>query len=263
MQVSLLGRVEVWGHIQGERQLGRLGGLRQRALLARLAIDVGSVVSRRELFEFVWDGEPPSSGDTALRVHVTRLRKALEPIRGDAAGVIGRDGGYCLDLPADHVDLHRFRAEVVAGAACERNGDPSAALDCYDQGLAQWSGRPLADLDELDFAARIARQLQEERLSAIERRADLALELGRHDEVVVSHEPLVADEPLRERFTEQLAVALYRSGRQADALRVIGELRTLLRRQLGLLPGPGVQLLEQAVLQQDPRLLRGPLPRIS
>lgn len=240
--------------MDGERAAARLAGVRQRGLLARLALDAGTAVPRRLLLDDVWNGEPPAAA-SALRVQITRLRRVLEAVAPDAGDlVVGRDGGYVLELERDAIDAHCFQDLIATARACRDAGDDAGALHTLDEALTYWRGPALADLRELHFADEAARRLRELALDAAETWADLALAAGRDREVAVRHERLIVRWGLRERLTEQLALAMYRCGRQADALRAIDHLRTVLRRDLGLDPGPAVQRLEQAILVHDPAL---------
>ena len=228
MEFRLLGPVEVVEH---GRPLAL--GARQRALLAVLLVHANEVVSAERLIDAVWRGEPPVTAPTALQVHVARLRKLL-----GAQRIVTRAPGYLLLVGADEVDSARFERLFA-------DGRPEDAL-------ALWRGRPLAEFESEQWAASEAARLQELRLSAEEERIEALL--GRGGSPVAELEVLVRAEPLRERRRGQLMHALYRAGRQADALAVFQQTRTTLIEELGIEPGRLLQGLEQAILRQDPAL---------
>ena len=238
----------------GERALV-LGGTRQRSVLALLLLERGGTVSSDRLIDELWGDSPPADAQTALQQHVSRLRKALEP----HAVLVTRAPGYTLEVAPEQVDLERFRllreqgqAELDAGRADESAKTLRAAL-----GL--WRGAPLSDLANEPFATTAARELEEERLSALEVRIDADLACGRHGELVGQLTALVRAHPLRERLRAQLMLALYRSGRQSDALEAFSDARQTLVADLGLEPGPELQALQQAILTHDDAL-RAPAP---
>ena len=221
-----------------------LGGSKQRALLALLLLHPNRVVSRDRLIDELWDGSPPETASTALQVHVSQLRKAL-----------GRDTiatqapGYLVRVEAGALDLEHFERLVKQA----HDEEAEAAAERLREALALWRGPALADLDE-SFAGTERARLEEQRASVVEQRIDADLELGRHAEVVPELETLVREEPLRERRRAQLMLALYRSGRQADALDTYRSGRKLLADELGLEPGGELRQLEKAILAHDPAL---------
>jgi YVTN family beta-propeller protein len=256
MEFRILGPLEV-------EEAGRplpLGGAKQRALLALLLLHANEVVSSDRLIDELWGGSPPESGRTALQVHVSQLRKLLDPdaTRGDRELLVTRAPGYVLRVEPDSIDLTRFEALVAAGKVALARGDAEAAREQLVGALALWRGRPLADLESLPFAQAEAHQLEELRLAALEERVDADLALGSHAELVPELERLVLQEPLRERLRAQLMLALYRSGRQAEALDVYRRGRRELAEGLGLEPGEELQRLERAILNQDPALSAPP-----
>ena len=242
MEFRILGPLEV---ADGGSLIALPGA--QRALLALLLLSVNEVVSSDRLIEALWGEHSPESGRTALQVRVSQLRKAL----GDAGAlVVTRAPGYVLQLDAAQLDLARFE-RLVAEAD---EADPLAAAAKLSEALALWRGAPLADLAYESFAQPAIARLQELRLVTVEKRIDADLTLGRHAELVGELELLVAEHPLREHLRALLMLALYRGGRQADALAVYQSARRELVQELGIEPSSSLRELEQAILQQDPAL---------
>jgi DNA-binding SARP family transcriptional activator len=213
-----------------------------RAVLARLALDGGSAVPAHELVEDIWGSSPPPSAPKVLQAHVSALRKAL-----GRPAIETRGGGYALRVATD---LQRFE-ELTTRARSE--ADAAARARSLRDALALWRGEPLAEIRE-PFAARAAARLNELRLEALSRRIDAELALGEGESLVAELHEIVQREPLRERSRAQLMRALYRAGRQAEALSVYRDGRTLLVSELGIEPGPELQELERAILHQDPSL---------
>ena len=250
MEFRILGPLEV---LDGDRSVPLPRG-RGRALLALLIMRADEVVSTDRLIDWLWDETPPPTAITALHGLVSSLRKRLEPARGagEAPAIIEtRPPGYVLAIDRGEVDAHRFRRlleEVAAGApAPERAAKLRTAL-----GL--WRGSALADFRYEPFAQTEIAVLEELRRAAIEERIDADLALGRHAELVGELKDLTAEQPLRERLRGQLMLALYRSGRQAEALEIYRATRHVLIEELGIEPGPALQALEQAILRQDASL---------
>ena len=230
-----------------------LPGGKPRALLARLALEPGRVVSADALVEALWD-EPPASAHKVVQVYVSQLRKAL-----GADAIETRAPGYVLRAGQDETDLGRF--EQLADAAREAR-EPARRAELLREALELWRGRALEEFDDEPFAEAAARRLAELRLHALEERIDAQLELGEHARLVPELEALAAQEPLRERPRAQLMLALYRSGRQAEALERYRSGRQLLVDELGIEPGPALQELERAILRQDAALAQpGGQPR--
>jgi isopentenyl diphosphate isomerase/L-lactate dehydrogenase-like FMN-dependent dehydrogenase/DNA-binding SARP family transcriptional activator len=222
-----------------------LGGSKQRALLAILLLHANEVVSVDRLADDLWGDEQPGDVAGAIQNHISRLRKLL------GADVLAtHPGGYSLEVDLDRVDLHRFE-QLTADAEAADAATRAARLR---EALKLWRGPALADLAFEPFARPEAIRLEEARLAALEARFDADLELGRHHEIVGELEQLVATHPLRERLRGQLIVALYRAGRQAEALGVYRETRRVLSEELGLEPGPALKELERRILRQDPAL---------
>jgi DNA-binding SARP family transcriptional activator len=229
----------------------RVAGDRQRALLAILLLHAGEVVSADRLMDDLWGDSQPTAGATALRVRVSQLRKAL----GDDGDLLAaRARGYVLRIEPDHLDLHRFERLVGEGEQALSDGEAAVARERLSDALALWRGAPLADFTYAPFARAAVVRLEELRLAAVELRIEADLALGRHAAVVGELETLVADHPLRERFCAQLMLALYRAGRQAEALAAYRTARSRLVDELGIEPGPQLQSLERSILAQDPTL---------
>ncbi len=208
-------------------------------------------VSAERLAEDLWSGDPPEGAIHSLRVYVSRLRQAL-----GAAGqaVVTRPSAYELQVDPATVDALRFEELVARGRDEAKAGNQSGAAAALREALALWRGPALADVSDAPFARAQASRLEEARLCALEDRIDADLACGRHGEVTAELEALTGEHPFRERLWSQRMVALYRSGRQADALRVYQELRSTLQEQLGLEPSSAVQQVEGAVLRHDPEL---------
>ncbi|HVW33928.1 MAG TPA: BTAD domain-containing putative transcriptional regulator [Acidimicrobiia bacterium] len=249
MEFRILGPLEVvaaGGPVRIDRQ-------RERALLVRLLLSANQVVSVDGLVEDLWAGDPPEAAAQAVWVHVSRLRKALRRLDcGDV--LLTRAPGYLLQVEPERLDSARFERLVERGRQRAGAGDPAGAAEVLRGALALWRGSALADVAATPFAAAEATRLEEARLSALEERIDADLACGRHGALVGELAALTRQHPLRERLWGQRLVALYRSGRQAEALRASQELRRHLRDQLGIEPGAELRRLETAVLRHDPVL---------
>jgi DNA-binding SARP family transcriptional activator len=233
-----------------------LGGPRQRSVLARLVAAGGHVVSTDRIIDDLWSGEPPPKALASLQVHVSHLRRALEPARASrqqATVVVSAAPGYRLQLPRTAVDAWRFEDLVSQARGIEDAGRRSRLLD---QALATWHGAAYAEFADTDWAAPEIARLDELRLVAIEARADADLQQGHAAAVVPDLEHHLQLHPAREEAARLLAVALYRSGRQGDALAVLRRAREHLAEELGIDPGPALRELEAAVLDQAPVLDR-------
>jgi DNA-binding SARP family transcriptional activator len=243
MQFRILGPLEV---LDGDRVL-ELPGLRQRSLLALLLLHANQAVSSDRLIEELWPEEPAASHAGALQVNVSRLRKSL----GRGADLLATlPAGYTIRLDPGQLDLDRFERLVEdAGAAA-----PQEAAEKLREALRLWRGPPLADFAYEPFAQAAIGRLEELRLLAVELRIDADLALGRHSALVAELDALSVEHPLRERLRGQLMLALYRAGRQAEALAVFQDTRMALVEELGIEPGVGLQELERAILRQDPAL---------
>jgi DNA-binding SARP family transcriptional activator len=224
----------------------RLGGPRQRAVLGVLALDPGVVVSVDRVIEGVWGDAPPTTARHLVQVYVSQLRATL----GVDDVLVSRPPGYVLATGHDAVDASRFRAIVARSAGAP----PAERLRLLDEACGLWRGRVLADVSLEGAPGLEVARLEELRLSSMEDRADAALAAGRHGDLVPQLEQLARAEPLRERTWELLMLALYRAGRQADALAAYREVRNTLVDTLGIEPGPGLRHLQQAILNQDTAL---------
>ncbi len=244
LRFGVLGPLAAW---RG-RDPVRLGGERQRALLALLLLRAGEFVPTPELLELVFDSERTDGSANAVHAAVSRLRRALGPSHGL---LLTRTGGYTLEVAADQLDAALFQRAVGEGQRLFAAGQPAEAARCLREGLDLWRGPPLADLGLLDAVAPHVRHLEELHTVAILERVDCELVLGRHAEIVPELERLVAEHPLRERPHAQLMIALYRCGRQADALAVYRQASRALREGLGIDPGRELQELERGVLRHD------------
>jgi DNA-binding SARP family transcriptional activator/DNA-binding beta-propeller fold protein YncE len=240
MEFHILGPLEV----VDQGRLVKLGGSKQRSLLAFLLLHPNQVVSRDRLIDELWGGQPPDTAATAIQVHVSQLRKALGP---DV--IVTQAPGYLIRLHEAELDLERFERWV---AEAQRSSSVEAS-ELLSAALGLWRGTPLAELDA-PFARDASLRLDEQRLAALEQRIDADLALGRHAQLVPELEGLVRGHPLRERLRGQLMLALYRNGRQADALEVYRSGRRLLDEELGLEPHDELQRLERAILNHDPSL---------
>jgi DNA-binding SARP family transcriptional activator/DNA-binding beta-propeller fold protein YncE len=219
---------------------------KQRALLGVLLLHPNEVVSSDRLIDELWGESPPATAAKLVHTYVSQLRRAL----GD--GVIAtRPPGYVLLVEEDTLDAGRFRRLAAEGRRLAAKGEPEPASTAFLDALALWRGPPLAGVVFESFAQTEVERLEEERLETLMGRIDCELELGKHDELVAEVETLVRQHPLRERLRAQLMLALYRSGRQADALAAYQDARRILVEQLGLEPGRELQELEKAILTHD------------
>jgi DNA-binding SARP family transcriptional activator len=243
MQFRILGPLEV---IDDGREVP-FAGASQRALLALLLLHANEVVSSDRLIDQLWDAEPPASGVTALQVRVSQLRKALG---GAAERLETKPPGYLLRVGPEELDLDRFTRLLDHADGAE----PSVAAPKLREALALWRGPALAEFAYESFAQAAIGRVEELRLTAVERRIEADLGLGHHTELIGELDALVVEHPLRERLRGQLMLALYRSGRQAEALDAYQATRHALVEGLGIEPSPAVQALQQAILRQDPEL---------
>ncbi len=253
MEFRILGPLEAY---HGDRQLP-LGGIRQRALLAMLLVHANEVVATDQLISELWGEPPPAEASKTLQVTVSRLRKALEPDRkaGEASELlITRPPGYELRVEPGQLDLERFEQAAADGRRALEAGDPATASARLQEALAVWRGPALADLAYESFSQGEIGRLDELRLGALEDRLRADLELGRHGELTAELEDLVGRHPLRERLRAQLMLALYRCGRQAEALEVYAKARLALVEELGIEPSRELQELQSAILAQDSSL---------
>jgi DNA-binding SARP family transcriptional activator/pimeloyl-ACP methyl ester carboxylesterase len=249
VQVSLLGPLTV----QVESGDVVIAAAKERSLLAALALNPGRVVGTDALLDALWGDTPPATGRKTLQTYVANLRRAL-----GSDVIVTEPAGYLLRIDADAVDVSRFRALVHDGEDALRAGLIDRARDRLAEAMAQWRGEPLAGVAPHTGLAGEAVRLGEEYRGALEARIGADLAAGCGGELVGELEALVREHPFRERLWAHLMVALYRGGRQADALAAYGRARTILREELGLDPGGELRRVEQAVLEHDPTLQASP-----
>jgi DNA-binding SARP family transcriptional activator/ABC-type transport system substrate-binding protein len=249
LEFRVLGPVEV-GNGAGALALG---GPKQRALLADLVLNAGNTVSTARLIDDLWgDDAPPTAGHT-VETYISRIRRILRD--GSAREVLlTKPPGYLLDVGRDRVDAFRFEQLAAEATAAADQGDDGKASAVLRDALGLWRGDALADISEMPFARGAARALADQRLLALERRIEADLRLGRAQDLIAELEALAAAHPYHEPFHEQLMLALYRSGRQTEALGAFRRARILLVDELGIEPGPELRKLEQAILRHDPEL---------
>ncbi|HEX3455905.1 MAG TPA: BTAD domain-containing putative transcriptional regulator [Gaiellaceae bacterium] len=246
MEFRVLGPLEV---LDEGGQPVALGSGRQPLLLACLLLDANEVISRDRLIEALWGERPQKTARNALQVQIHALRRRIGTERITTEGP-----GYRLRVESGELDLERFERLVALGRSRVAAGDAKAGASNLGEALGLWRGAALADVTYEAFAQADIARLEELRLAAVEERVAADLALGRHVELVPELEALVADQPLRERLHGQLMLALYRSGRQTDALGAFRRFRRSLSEELGLEPGPELQELQQAILRQDAAL---------
>ncbi|WP_234796789.1 BTAD domain-containing putative transcriptional regulator [Mycolicibacterium porcinum] len=250
VRVRVLGPVQAW---VGDDPVD-LGARLQRALLARLVVAHGHTVSVDRLIDDLWEGEPPPKALSALQVYVSHLRRALEPgreRRAPARILVSAAPGYCLRLPADAVDAWQFEAKVTVAY---EESDAQQRVRLLEEALAGWSGDPFAGAGDALWAAPEVARLTELRLSAVEAQAAAQVDLGRYGTAVAALERHVRAHPGREGAAAVLATALYRTGRQTDALDVLRRTRDHLVAELGLEPGRALRDLERDILCQAEHL---------
>src|SRR3954454_348619 len=250
MEIRVLGPVEVV--IDGPAR--SLPGAGERELLALLALSTGRVVAVPALVDGLWAEALPANPGNALQVRVAKLRRALAAAGAPGDLVVTRPPGYLLDLDRGTVDALRF-ADQVADARASTDADPVTAGRLYREALAAWRGPALAEFGDAAWAAAGAARLAELHLAAREELIDLELAAGRQTEVLDELQQLTTAHPLRERLHSRLMLALYRAGRQADALAAYQRARTVLDAELGLEPSAELRGLQEAILQQRPDLV--------
>jgi DNA-binding SARP family transcriptional activator len=236
-----------------------LGAPKQRAALVLLVSQVGQPVSVDVLVEALWDGRPPQSAITSLHAYIANLRRALEPHRAPrtpATVLCTRGRGYLLNSRAVEVDAHRFWENATAGWQALDRGDPQRALYAFEAGLALWRGEAYAEVAAAPHVAPEAVRLEELRLSVIEGRCATLIAVGNHEMAVPELVAFTQAHPLREYGCELLSLALYRAGRQADALSVLRSHQKKMVEDLGISPSPALQHLELEILRQAPELER-------
>ena len=262
MDFRILGPLEVR---DGSRPLA-LGGEKQRALLAILLLHRNEVVSTDRLLDELWGESPPAGARKTLRAYVSKLRRATgangaassvaaDNHREPKGGVLlTRGHGYVLQVAPGELDLERFRELADRGRDALATGRPEEAATLLRKALSLWRGPPLAEFAYERFAQNTIAQLEELHIGAVEERVEAELALGHARDLIDELRDLVSRHPLRERLHGQLMLALYRSGRQAEALEVFQGFRRKLSEELGLEPGPGLAQLDLAILTRDPAL---------
>jgi DNA-binding SARP family transcriptional activator/tetratricopeptide (TPR) repeat protein len=254
-EVRVLGPVEIcWDGAAID-----IGGLKSRALVARLLIDRNLVVSVDRLVDSLWGDNDGDGAEIALRSTISRLRKRLREAGATDDLIVTRAPGYMLRAPADVTDVYRFEQLLSEGRRQLARGRPSQCTRLLRQAEQIWRGPAYSEVRDEPFARAEARRLEEQLLSAIETRIDAGLTMGSQQVLVGELETLTHANPMRERLWSQRMLALYRCGRQADALRVFRDLRTILVDELGIEPGHDVAWMEQAILAQNP-VLDYPVP---
>ena len=236
--------------IVGDNGPVRLPAAKQRQVLCALLVRAGETCSADALIDAVWGESPPPSARKLLQIYVSQLRKALP----SGAAIVTKGAGYRLDLEPESLDAARFERLLGEGRAVLQEGNAALASSLLGRALALWRGRAYADFAYEDCARVEAERLEELRLVALEIRTEAQLALGRHAHVLGELRALSAEHPLRERVQAQTMLALYRSGRQSEALELYAATRVLLRNELGLEPGAELRGLQRRILQQDPSL---------
>jgi DNA-binding SARP family transcriptional activator len=254
MKFKILGPLEV---VDGDGPID-ISSPKQRALLAMLLLSPNRVVPSDRLLDQVWGHEPPAGGLSTLRFHISKLRDALQQDRhaGEEGPIATRSPGYAVNVKPEDVDSAYF--ELVVGEARRiMVSDPAGASSLFDEALALWRGPALADFINEQFAETEIRRLEELRLTVLEDRIETVLALGHHADLMPELQQLTSEHPYREQMWGQLMVALYRSNRQAEALRAYQDLRRRLGQELGIEPSTDIEQLEERILLQD-EALRAP-----
>ncbi|MEE1784086.1 BTAD domain-containing putative transcriptional regulator [Streptomyces sp. SP17BM10] len=261
LRFQVLGPMQAWR----DRHPLALGSPQQQAVLTSLLLQRGRPVATQDLVDGIWGERPPPQAIAALRTYVSRLRTVIEPhreVRAPAEILVSVSDGYALRVPPEAIDLAVFEATASEATSARANGDPFEAHRLLRSALALWSGRPLAGVPG-PYAEAQRLRLAERHVSVWEECCTAALEIGLHTEVVSELSSLTAEHPLRERLRELLMLALYRCGRQAEALGVYTDTRKLLIEELGVEPGAGLSSMHARILAGDPALtppaLAGPV----
>ncbi|MFD8411451.1 BTAD domain-containing putative transcriptional regulator [Streptomyces sp. NPDC059650] len=225
--------------------------LKLRALLALLCLNDGRPLSAPLLIDALWSGEPPRTASTALQVYVSRLRKHLAGSGFDVSGLLTRPSGYMMDLAPLSLDLYRFESLHLRAGRLRAAGRLEEASLMLSQALGLWTGPAVADLRSVPALQSLGHQLDEKRSAALEERAETELLLGRHKPLIGELYGLIDEQPMRETLYGLLMLALYRSGRPAEALMMYNRVRRVLIDELGIEPGPRLRQLQQSVLARD------------
>jgi YVTN family beta-propeller protein len=249
IEFRILGPLEV----SADGRLFPLGSPKQRALLGLLLVHANETLSRDRMIEELWGEAAPATVESAFHSYLSRLRRQLNSV--GASGLLVRQAhGYRLRVEPDQLDVTRFEHLVDEGSEALAARKAELAADRFRQALALWRGPALADLQSERFAVTASARLEDAHVSALEQRLEADLALARHRQLIGELETLVSEHPYRERLRAQLMLALYRSGRQAEALRAYQQARRMLADELGLEPSQELKELEHAMLRQDPRL---------
>jgi DNA-binding SARP family transcriptional activator len=256
MEFRVLGPTELWS----AGQPYDLGSAKARSVLAILLLTPRTIVPADALIDRLWDNSPPAKARETLSVYVTRLRASLRQAVGDSVRLAGRASGYVLDADPEAVDLHQFRRLRRQASALAESGDYDHAARLLREADALWRGQALAGVRG-DWVARMRDSLEEERRAVILERVECELELGRHADLIGELRGLLAQYPLDETFIALQMTALYRAGRQGDALSLYRETRSLLTEEQGTEPGPELAELHQRILRRDPGLSARPASR--
>jgi DNA-binding SARP family transcriptional activator len=246
VDIRVLGRIEVRADDGSEISVGRE---RIRAVLGMLALGSPEMVTADEIIDALWATSETTKPEAALQMSISRLRAAL----GDDL-IDTMPGGYRLAVEEASIDLGRFRALVRRGRQMHALGQHVAAVESLSQGLREWRGAALSDVRRFDAIERVSRRLEEERLVATEELLESQLDAGRHNDAITELTGLVEVSPYRERLWTLLMLALYRSGRQRDALAAFERVRRIFGEELGLEPSPALIELEDRILTHDPSL---------
>ncbi|HEV3471919.1 MAG TPA: BTAD domain-containing putative transcriptional regulator, partial [Actinomycetota bacterium] len=244
IELRVLGPVEVLRN----GQMVRIPGDRERALLALVVIERGGVLSTDQLIDRLWGDHLPDNPSNALQAVVSRLRRAI----GNEA-IVTKKPGYALGIELDAIDASRFE-DLLERATAVGLEEPARTSRLLAEALSLWRGPAYADLAYEDLARDERSRLEELRIAAMEEKVAADLALGRNREALMELERLIVDHPLRERLRAQLMLALYRAGRQSDAVAAYQETRRVLAEELGLDPGPELENTYQLILRQDPSL---------
>src|SRR4051812_21789798 len=253
LQIELLGPVEA-------RVAGRavaLGGPRPRALFAVLALMGGRVVTTDRLIDELWGEDPPARARDGLQVQVSRLRKGLAEAGADGGRLVSQAGGYRLDVRPGERDIDRWRQALGRARRARVDGEPRVARERVEEALGIWRGQPLGGVSTNNLLAAERARLEEERLGAVIEGIELDLELGRQGELLGQMESLVIAYPFQERLVELQMLALYRSGRQADALAAFQAARGRFVDELGIEPAESLRELQEHILNHAPELSPG------
>jgi DNA-binding SARP family transcriptional activator len=251
MEFRLLGSLEV---LDDEGRPVDVRGAKPRAVLAMLLLNANQTVSVEQLIDALWEDQPPASARQTVQFFIHRLRKALGGPEGSSERLVTQPGGYLLQVGPEELDLDRFEAGLRRAAAARAADDLQGADEEFERALGLWHGPALADFSAEAFAQPVMASLESTRLVAMEDATDVRLDLGRHADLVGELEALVRAFPLRERLRGQLILALYRSGRQVEALEAYRATRRRFVDELGIEPAPELRRLEHAILTQDSSL---------